>query len=112
MFLDDAWLREKQVSKEVGTSKRNEVHVIRLAPNEDLIDSIFRYVRLVNITSASIVSVVGSLVQSNIRYANQPNGTISTGHFEIVSLVGNLDFFDTENSGECVLSNLTVLVLS
>ena len=96
-------MHEKQLSKEVGVSSGNEIHVIRLSPNEDLIDSIFRYVRLVNVTSASIISTVGSLTQSNIRYANQQNGTILTGHFEIVSLVGNLDFYENGiNSGDTI----------
>lgn len=45
----------------------------------------------------SIVSAVGSLIKTNIRYADQPDGSSLDGHFEIVSLVGNIDFqdFDT-----------------
>ena len=34
---------------------------------------------------------MGSLKTTNIRYANQNNGQSLTGHFEIVSLVGNID---------------------
>lgn len=37
-----------------------------------------------------IVTCVGSLVQYNLRYANQKGGHSKTGHFEIVSLVGTL----------------------
>jgi predicted DNA-binding protein with PD1-like motif len=33
---------------------------------------------------------VGSLTNYNIRFANQSNGSIDSGHFEIVSLVGTL----------------------
>ena len=43
----------------------------------------------------SLISVVGSLVQTNIRYANQEGGTVLKGHFEIVSLVGTIDFQNT-----------------
>jgi predicted DNA-binding protein with PD1-like motif len=37
---------------------------------------------------------VGSLTAYNIRFANQPEGSKGTGHFEIVSLVGTLSVTD------------------
>lgn len=36
------------------------------------------------------MTCVGSLTQTNIRYANQPSGAKMTGHFEILSLDGTL----------------------
>ena len=44
-----------------------------------------------NIKAGAIVSCVGSLEQYNIRFANQPGGTLQKGYFEIVSLVGTFD---------------------
>jgi predicted DNA-binding protein with PD1-like motif len=46
------------------------------------------------IQAAALVTVVGSLthaVAAELRYANQPEGTASEGHFEIVSMTGTLD---------------------
>ncbi len=37
-----------------------------------------------------IATCVGSLEQVNLRFANQPEGIILKGHYEIVSLVGTL----------------------
>jgi predicted DNA-binding protein with PD1-like motif len=37
-----------------------------------------------------ITTGVGSLTDYNIRFANQPNGSRETGHFEIVSLTGTV----------------------
>ncbi len=37
-----------------------------------------------------IVTCVGSLTQTNIRYANQQVGSMMNGHFEIVSLTGTI----------------------
>jgi uncharacterized protein len=72
--------------------------VLRLSPGEDLRDSITRYARVKGIKAASIVTCVGSLTTTNIRYANDENGSSLTGHFEIVSLTGQVDF-QTLDSG-------------
>ncbi len=40
------------------------------------------------IKAGCIVTCVGSLEQTNMRFANQPVGKIVKGHFEILSLVG------------------------
>lgn len=72
----------------------SKLHVLRLRPNEDLLQSLWRYARVMNIKAMSIVSAVGSLITTNIRYADQPDGTSLNGHFEIVSLVGNIDYQD------------------
>lgn len=69
--------------------------MLRLGPGEDLLESLWKYARVTKIRAMSLISVVGSLVQTNIRYANQEDGTSLSGHFEIVSLVGTIDFQNT-----------------
>ena len=41
--------------------------------------------------AAVLLSAVGSLTQASIRYANQPEAHIHTGHFEIVSITGTVE---------------------
>lgn len=89
---DFMWLAEKKALNQTGIFELNKLHVLRLGPGEDLLESIWRYARAIKLKAASVVSVVGSLTQTNIRYANQENGTVMTGHYEIVSVVGNIDF--------------------
>jgi uncharacterized protein len=88
---DDAWFAKKVLQNETASFTTMQVHVLRLGPGEDLLESLWRYARVTKIAAASVVSVVGSLTQTSIRYANQENGTSLSGHFEIVSVVGNLD---------------------
>ncbi|KAJ1401376.1 hypothetical protein B484DRAFT_315750, partial [Ochromonadaceae sp. CCMP2298] len=76
-----------------------QMHVLRLDPGEDLLDSLWRYARVTGIRAASVVSVVGSLQRTNLRYANQEEGRSLTGHFEIVSVTGNIDM-QSENDGD------------
>ena len=89
---DDLWFAAKQRNNETGIFRSSRVHVLRLNPDEDLLSSLWRYARVTNIHAASIVSVVGSLVKTNLRYADQSTPTSLVGHFEIVSVVGNIDF--------------------
>jgi predicted DNA-binding protein with PD1-like motif len=62
--------------------------VFRLKPKADLKKSIQEFARQNQILAGSIVTVVGSLEQFHIRFANKPNGVKRSGFFEIVSLVG------------------------
>lgn len=89
---DKLWYQEKLALHEVKSFIPIQGHVLRLYPGEDLLDSIFKYARVLNVTSASVINAVGSLTTTNIRYANQDDGTSLTGHFEIVSLVGTIDY--------------------
>ncbi|RYH05775.1 DNA-binding protein [archaeon] len=92
MCLDDLlWYAKKQQTHEAGSYPAGILHVLRLAPGEDLQQSIYKFARVKNIMAATIVSCVGSLTTTNIRYADDSEGTSVTGHFEIVSLVGNVD---------------------
>lgn len=97
LSADKIWYEKKLLTNETRTFSQSKVHVLRLGPGEDLLESLWRYARVTKIKAASIVSVVGSLTDLNIRYANQEDGTVSHGHFEIVSIVGNIDLQDTES---------------
>lgn len=63
---------------------------LRLLPGDDVIPSLMKVVLARGLRSASIATAVGSLVQYNIRFANQNTTSIGVGHFEIVSLVGTM----------------------
>lgn len=96
---DNLWYAKKLASNETGIFFQSKVHVLRLGPGEDLLDSLWKYARVTNIHAASVASVVGSLTTTNIRYANQEDGTSLSGHFEIVSVVGNIDLQTPEAPG-------------
>ena len=67
-----------------------KIHAIRLKPGQDLRKEIEKFVAREKITAGYIATCVGSLTQTNIRYANQQNGAMMNGHFEIVSLTGTI----------------------
>jgi predicted DNA-binding protein with PD1-like motif len=67
-----------------------KVHAFRLKPGQDLRKEIESFVTKEKINAGYILTCVGSLTQTNIRYANQQAGTSLNGHFEIVSLTGTL----------------------
>ena len=71
-------------------SENIKIHVLRLKPNQDLKQEIEAFVKKENIAAGWIMTCVGSLTKANLRYANQPEGTESNGHFEIMSLVGTV----------------------
>jgi uncharacterized protein len=76
---------------EAITTDRVRIHVFRLRPGDDLLGSIRAYVKQNHIQAAVLLSSVGSLTQASIRYANQPEAHIHTGHFEIVSITGTVE---------------------
>ncbi|MDE3235588.1 MAG: DNA-binding protein [Bacteroidota bacterium] len=67
-----------------------EVLAIRLKPGEDLLEGINKAVVSHRIQAGWVMSCAGSVTNYNIRFANQPEGSTGTGHFEIVSLSGTL----------------------
>jgi predicted DNA-binding protein with PD1-like motif len=67
-----------------------KIHAFRLKPGADLRKSIQAYVAEHNIQAGYMITCVGSLTQTHLRYANQPKGTQLKGFFEIVSLVGTV----------------------
>ncbi len=67
-----------------------KTHAFRLKPGADLKKEIEAYVQQHGIKAAWISTCVGSLTDYNIRFANQPEGSKGSGHFEMVSLTGTL----------------------
>lgn len=67
-------------------AEKSTIHVLRLGPGQDLKKEIESYVQKELIAAGWLVTCVGSLTQTNLRFANQQTGTTATGHFEIVSL--------------------------
>lgn len=65
-------------------------HAFRLKPKQDLKAAIQELVNEKQIKAGWISTCVGSLTNYNIRFANQPNGSEGSGHFEIVSLTGTV----------------------
>ncbi len=68
---------------------------IRLKPHQDLKKELIAFAEQNKIKAGLIITCVGSLVQVNLRFANHEHGTLLTGHFEILSLVGT---FSTTSS--------------
>lgn len=67
-----------------------KTHPFRLKPGADLKKGIEAYAKAHNVKAGWMATCVGSLTQYNLRFANQPQGTKSEGHFEIVSLTGTV----------------------
>lgn len=81
--------------------KENElVYAFRLKPGADLKEEIEQQVKIHNIKAGWVATCIGSLTEYCIRFANQPEGSIGNGHFEIVSLVGTV----SENGSHLHLS--------
>ncbi len=66
-------------------------YAMRLVPGADVLQAVQDFVRANDLKAVAVVTVVGSLTDAVIRYANQPGGTLSQGHFEIVSMVGTVE---------------------
>ena len=77
-------------TKNMSAKNDTTTYAFRLKPGQDLRQEIEKFVKDKNINAGWVATCVGSLTNYNIRFANQPNGSTGTGHFEIVSLVGIL----------------------
>ena len=77
-------------SETMSSKNSTNTYAFRLKPGQDLRLELEKFVKEKNITAGWVGTCVGSLTNYNIRFANQPNGSIGSGHFEIVSLVGTL----------------------
>ena len=65
-------------------------HAFRLKTGEDLKEGIQKIITERQIKAGWIGTCVGSLSNYNIRFANQPDGSLDSGHFEIVSASGTV----------------------
>jgi predicted DNA-binding protein with PD1-like motif len=72
------------------TEMSQKVFIWRLHPGADLKSSIMGLVNENHVEAGWIITCVGSLSQFHLRFANQREGKLETGHFEIVSLVGTV----------------------
>ncbi len=66
------------------------VHAFRLCPGQDLRQELLNYTVSQGIGAAAILTCVGSLTRTALRYAGRRDGAIRSGMFEIVSMVGTL----------------------
>ena len=89
--LPAGWTKQLTERHEGIVSDHLRVHVFRLRPGDDLLGSIRAYVKANHIQAAVLLSAVGSLTQASIRYANQSEAHLHTGHFEIVSITGTVE---------------------
>ncbi|HEY9672386.1 MAG TPA: PPC domain-containing DNA-binding protein [Waterburya sp.] len=67
-----------------------KIFAIRLKPDQDLKESLRRFINQNNIQAGFILTAVGSLKQVTLRFANQSHAQVLQEKFEIVSLVGTL----------------------
>lgn len=65
-------------------------HAFRLKPGQDLKAAIQDLVNQKQVKAGWISTCAGSLTHYKIRFANQPEGSMGSGHFEIVSLTGTV----------------------
>lgn len=76
------------ISQAVDQWSAPKATAIRLKPHQDLKKELIGFAQRNKIKAGYVITCVGSLEQVNFRFANQEQGTILKGHFEIVSLVG------------------------
>jgi len=67
-----------------------KLFALRLRPKEDLKQELRKFVQTHHIKAGCVLSGIGSLEQAVIRFANQPEASLLTGYFEIISLSGTL----------------------
>lgn len=82
-----------------GSASR--VYAFRLPPGADLKSSLLAFARQHGLRAASVVTCVGSLQRAHLRFADQEEGVVLEGKYEIVSLVGT---FHAEAGGHFHLS--------
>lgn len=73
-----------------NSSSDTRSYVVRLKPGQDVKAELEALAKANRLQAASIVSVVGSLTDVALRYANQPTTTRLQGHFEVVAMSGYL----------------------
>lgn len=63
-------------------------HALRLHPGQDVKKELSRYVKENDLRACAVVTCVGSLTEANIRYANEPGGSLVEGPLELVTVTG------------------------
>jgi predicted DNA-binding protein with PD1-like motif len=67
-----------------------DVHVLRLAPGEDLRAVLAQVLAQRSEQAACVLSAVGSMTRAVLRYAGEPQGTVIEGPLELVALSGTI----------------------
>jgi len=67
-----------------------ENYTFRLAPVQDLFDSVETIIKEMNIEAGCVLSGVGSLTHATLRLADRDSYSEYEGHFEIVSMTGTV----------------------
>jgi hypothetical protein len=70
-----------------------ENYTFRLAPGQDLFDSIETIIRERKIEAGCVLSGAGSLTHATLRLANREFYSAYDGHFEIVSMTGTVSIY-------------------
>jgi hypothetical protein len=70
-----------------------ENYTFRLAPGQDLFDSIETIIKERKIEAGCVLSGVGSLAHATLRLANREFYSAYDGHFEIVSMTGTVSIY-------------------
>jgi len=86
----DSSFRPIATSTDIEKFTKIEALAIRLAPFQDLRNSLDSLVNVHQIEAGCILSCAGSLRQAAIRFADQNEATVLSDKFEIVSLSGTL----------------------
>jgi predicted DNA-binding protein with PD1-like motif len=85
------------------------VFSLRLKPEEDLRQSLKAFAIAHNLQAGFILSGIGSLTQAKLRFANQPESTLLTGKFEILSLNGTVSIHGIHLHAAIADANGTVI---
>ncbi|KAM9355067.1 bifunctional protein GlmU-like [Pholidichthys leucotaenia] len=84
------------MSSTLGSGSALQVHVLRLGPGQELLESLWAFVQERGLRAPFVITCVGSVTTATLRLADatveNTNKVLRlSGHFEIVSLVGTLN---------------------
>ncbi|HHR5899219.1 TPA: PPC domain-containing DNA-binding protein [Providencia alcalifaciens] len=79
------------MSHSLATYSNARFIALRLQPGDDVILTLQQQVKHHQLQAAFIAGCVGSLTEVALRFAGQENTHLTSGKFEIVSLIGTLD---------------------
>lgn len=83
------WSGPKKTCVTSAPSQHHAV-LLRLRPGDDLVAKLTEFVATNRISSAAVLTCVGSVTKAVLRMANSTTVKEYQGHFEIVSLVGTV----------------------
>lgn len=69
-------------------TSEGKYHALRLRPGQDLKKELAKYMEQRGLRACAVVTCVGSLTRANLRFADQPDGSVVEGPLEIVALTG------------------------